>query len=48
MEEEEEAESLMVQGVSGLDTDSGLPLPPPQEAHSPARSESSINNLDDF
>ena len=37
-----------VQGISGLDTTSGVPMPPLQGAHSPVRSESSVNNLDDF
>ena len=36
------------QGISGLDTMSGVPLPPLPGAHSPVRSESSVNNLDDF
>ena len=43
-----EEEPQEVQGVSGLDTMSGVPMPPPQGAHSPVRSEASINNLDDF
>ena len=37
-----------MEGISGLDTISGVPMPPPQGAHSPVRSESSVNNLDDF
>jgi len=45
MEEEEPQE---IQGVSKLDTVSGLPMPPPQGAHSPVRSEASVNDLDDF
>ena len=43
-----EEEPQEVQGVSGLDTTSGVPLPPLPGAHSPVRSESSVNNLDDF
>ena len=43
-----EEELQEVQGVSGLDTVSGVPMPPPQRAHSPVRSELSVNNLDDF
>ena len=43
-----EEEPQEVQGVSGLDTVSGVPMPPLQGAHSPVRSESSVNNLDDF
>ena len=43
-----EEEPQEIQGVSGLDTVSGLPMPPPQGAYSPVRSESSVNDLDDF
>ena len=43
-----EEEPQEVQGVSGLDTMSGVPMPPPQGAHSPVRSETFVNNLDDF
>jgi len=43
-----EEEPQEVQGISGLDTMSGVPLPPLPGAHSPVRSESSVNNLDDF
>ena len=37
-----------IQGVSEVDTASGVPMPPPQGAHSLVQSESSVNNLDDF
>ena len=43
-----EEEPQEVQGISGLDTIYGVPMPPSQGAHSPVRSESSVNNLDDF
>ena len=43
-----EEEPQEIQGVSELDTVSGLPMPPPQGAHSPVRSESSVNDLVDF
>ena len=43
-----EEESQEVQGISGLDTTSGMPMPPLSGAHSLVRSESSVNNLDDF
>ena len=43
-----EEEPQEVQGISGLDTISGVPLPPLPGAHSPVRSESSVNNLDNF
>ena len=43
-----EEEPQEVQGISGLDTTSGVPMPPLPGAHSPVRSESSVNNLDDF
>ena len=43
-----EEEPQEIQGVSGLDMESGAPMPPPQGAHSPVSSESSINDLDDF
>ena len=48
MEVEDEEDPEEIQGVSGVDTVSGVPMPPPQGAHSPVRSESSINNLNDF
>ena len=37
-----------VQGVSGMDFEAATPQPSPMGAHSPASSEASINNLDDF
>ena len=43
-----EEEPQEIQGVSGLDTESEAPMPPPQGAHSPASSKSSVNDLDDF
>jgi hypothetical protein len=43
-----EEEPQEVQGISGLDTTSRVPMPPLQGAHSPVRSESLVNNLDDF
>ena len=43
-----EEEPKKVQGISGLDAMSGVPMPPLQGAHSPVRSESLVNNLDDF
>ena len=48
MEVEDEEDPKEIQDVSGVDTVSGVPMPPPQGAHSPVRSESSVNNLDDF
>src|SRR6185312_2347645 len=43
-----EEETQEVQCILGLDTTSGVPMPPLLGAHSPVRSESSVNNLDDF
>ena len=43
-----EEEPQEVQGISGLDTIYGVPMPPSQGAHSPVSSESSDNDLDDF
>jgi chromosome segregation ATPase len=37
-----------MEGVSEIDYEVGSPLPPPQGAQSPVRSESSVNDLDDF
>jgi len=48
MEVDEEEDPEEIQGISEVDTASGVPMPPPQGAHSPVRSESSGNNLDDF
>ena len=43
-EEEPEEE----QGISGMDFEGAAPQPPPMGAHSPASSESSVNDLDDY
>jgi hypothetical protein len=37
-----------MEGVYEIDYEVGSPLPPPQGAHSLVRSESSVNNLNDF
>jgi hypothetical protein len=37
-----------MEGVSEIDYEAGSMLPPPQGAHSPMRSESSFNDLNDF
>ena len=46
--EEDEEEPQEIDGVSGMDFEGEAPQPPPMGAHSPTRSESSVNNLDDF
>jgi hypothetical protein len=48
MDVDDDEEPPEMKGVSETDYKVGSPLLPPQGAHSPMRSESSVNNLDDF
>ncbi|RLN41176.1 uncharacterized protein C2845_PM01G44810 [Panicum miliaceum] len=46
--EEDEEEPQEIDGISGMDFEGEVPQAPQMGAHSPAHSESSVNDLDDF
>jgi hypothetical protein len=48
MDIDSDEEPEEIEGVSDLDYDVVAPQPAQMGAHSPARSESSVNNLDDY
>jgi hypothetical protein len=48
MDIDSDKEPEEIEGVPNLDYDVVVPQPAQMETHSPARSESSVNNLDDY
>jgi hypothetical protein len=48
MDVDSDEEPEVIEGVSDIDYDVVAPQPAQMGVHSPARSESSVNNLDDY